>query len=126
MRYLNKLSGNKTELAVQNYYHELGYQSIKRGWPDFCFWKSLPGGKRKYIFVEVKKPVVPGSPFSRKKKNRQPVTPAQRRIKNIFLDLGLDYRVAFGLLPDGTPDFRVNVAGINRHLKKEQHNKNNV
>ena|SRR3989338_3732627 len=116
MKYLNKESNNETERAVQRYFHSLGYISIRRGWPDFCFYRG-PRSKREYIFVEVKKPIISGTPFSRKKKQR-PITSPQRRIKNIFYDLGLDYRVCFGLREDGSPNFRSDLAGINKKYKK--------
>ena len=113
MKYLNKESINETEKTVQAYYHSLGYTSIKRGWPDFCFYRG-PRGKREYIFVEVKRNIKPGTPFYKKNKKHNLITPAQRRIKNIFQDLGLDYRVCFGLLEDGTPNLRTDLAGINK------------
>jgi len=113
MKYLNKKSSNETERNVQEYFLSLGYISIRRGWPDFCFYRG-PRGKREYIFIEVKKPIMPGKPFSKKKSKCSPITPAQRRMKNIFKDLGLDYRVCFGLLEDGTPNFRTGLAGINK------------
>jgi len=116
MKYLNKLSRNETEAEIQNYYHNLGYQSIRRGWPDFVFWKKGKDNKKEYLFIEVKKPIVSGSPFARKRRNRL-ITPPQRKMKNIFLDLGLDHRVCFGLLPDGTPNFKI-YAGINKNTKK--------
>jgi len=118
MKYLNKESNNETERIVQRYFHSLGYMSIRRGWPDFCFYRG-PRGKRKYIFVEVKKPIMRGTPFCRKKK-KHPITPPQRRIKNIFQDLGLDYRVCFGLLEDGSPNFRNDLAGINKERKRSR------
>lgn len=117
MKYLNKESNNETERMVQHYFHSLGYTSIRRGWPDFCFYRG-PRGKREYVFVEVKKPIIPGTPFCGKKKKR-PITPAQRRIKNIFQDLGLDYRVCFGLSEDGLPNFRNDLAGINKKRKRK-------
>lgn len=112
MKYLNKESNNETEKSVQKYFHSLGYTSIKRGWPDFCFYKRNTG-KIEYIFIEVKKPVIPGTPFARKRRNSS-ITPAQRRMKNIFEDLGLDYRVCFGLSENGSPNFRTDLAGINK------------
>lgn len=117
MKYLNKESNNQTEKAVQAYLHSLGYISIKRGWPDFCFYRG-PRGKREYIFVEVKKPIIPGTPFSRKK-IKHPLTPPQRRMKNIFQDLGLDYRACFGLLKNGSPNFRNDLLGINKKKNRK-------
>lgn len=117
MHYLKKLSSNKTERAVQEHYHSLGYTSIKRGWPDFCFWKKEPGKKAEYIFVEVKPaPPLKGTPFRKKKTYSQQnvLTPPQRKIKNIFKSLGLDFRVAFGVNNDGSPNYEVPRAGINK------------
>ncbi|MAH46458.1 hypothetical protein CMI37_11540 [Candidatus Pacearchaeota archaeon] len=97
MSKLNKLSNNVTEKEVQEYFHDLGYHSIKRGWPDFCFFKG-----KDIIFVEVKR------------SDQNTIKSHQRRIKNIFKKLGLDYRVAFGM-KDGKPDYKQR-AGLNRHL----------
>jgi hypothetical protein len=102
MKYINKMSHNQTEAQVQNYYHSLGYQSLKRGWPDFCFYKNRRKGKGEYIFVEVKR------------KNQNSIKVCQRNIKNIFTELGLTYKVAFGLKEDGTPNFKDNLPGINK------------
>ena len=94
MKYLNKISNNETEAKVQKYFHSLGFQSIKRGWPDFCFYKKKRGQKTEYVFVEVKR------------KEEKNIKNYQRKIKNIFKDLGLDYKICFGVLEDGSPNFR--------------------
>jgi hypothetical protein len=116
-----RLSINKEEAKIQEYYHSLGYQSIRRGWPDFCFWKKGESGKNEYIFVEVKPPleIPPGTPFRRKRSKRPPITTYQRRMKNIFTDLKLDHRVSFGFLPDGAPNFRTDRKGINKKFKEK-------
>jgi len=93
MKYINKQSTNKTESEVQKYFLDNGYQSIKRGWPDFCFWKKEKGKKPEVIFVEVKR------------SNQSGIKTPQRKIKNIFKKLGLDHRIAFGVLEDGSPNY---------------------
>lgn len=92
--YLNRLSTNKSERIVQEYYHKHGYKSIHRGFPDFCFYKENGKGKREYIFVEVKR------------SNQNSIKPAQRKMRNIFKRHGIAYKVAFGVFPDGSPNFK--------------------
>jgi hypothetical protein len=102
-KYINKISNNPTEKAVQEWFIAQGYFSLKRGWPDFCFWRRDENRKKEYVFVEVKR------------SNQTTIKNHQRKIKNIFNDLGLTYRVAFGLNEDGTPNFK-EFAGINKPM----------
>lgn len=105
MRYINKLSSNTTEAEVQSFFHNQGYMSIRRGWPDFCFWKNV-NGKREYLFIEVKK------------SDEKNIKPWQRKVKNIFADLGLKYKVCFGM-KDGMPNFDASCRGINKRRRKK-------
>jgi VRR-NUC domain-containing protein len=108
MQYLNKRSNN--EKAIQEFYIARGYQSVRRGWPDFCFWKKNKNGAPEFIFVEVKR------------HDEGNIKPWQRKIKNIFRSLNLDYRVAFGLNEDGTSRFRKDIPGINDHIHSSEEN----
>lgn len=85
---------------MQEYYISQGYQSLSKGWPDFVFYKKRPGQKTEYLFIEVKRP------------NQNTIKAWQRRIKNVFEDLGLDYFVCFGLNSEGKPDFK-QLPGLN-------------
>jgi hypothetical protein len=104
MKHLNKLSKNVVEKSVQDWYLANGFQSLKSGWPDFVFWKKSPDGKTIYQFVEVKQ------------HNNDNIRNNQRKVKNIFRSFNLDYRVAYGLLPDGSPNFQKR-KGVNGHIQ---------
>lgn len=94
-KYINsKRRKNKHENDVQDWFIKNGYYSIARGWPDFCFFKMQPDGKVEAVFVEVKRP------------DQTMIKPHQNTIKKIFERLGLDVRVAFGSLEDGSPNFK--------------------
>ncbi len=105
MKHLNKLSKNVVEKSIQDWYFANGFQSLKSGWPDFVFWKNSPDGKTIYQFVEVKQ------------HTKDNIRNNQRKVKNIFRALDLDYRVAYGITADGSPNFE-NRAGVNSHIKK--------
>lgn len=90
----NRIRKNKHEGAVQSWFFKNGYESLARGWPDFVFFKMLPDEKIEAIFVEVKPP------------DRSMIKPDQHMIKEIFKRLGIEVKVAFGILEDGSPNFQ--------------------
>ena len=47
------LKSNKREIAIYQKYKNLGYECLKKGWPDFCFFKD--NGIFEVVFVEVKR-----------------------------------------------------------------------
>lgn len=93
-KYINQKKKNPTEEAVRSYFQSIGYKTIHKGWPDFCFFRFLPNQKVEAIFVEVKR------------SNQTTIKPHQNTIKKIFKRLGIDVKVCFGLNPDGTPNFQ--------------------
>jgi hypothetical protein len=104
MKHLNKVGRNVVERSIQHWYFANGFQSLKSGWPDFVFWKKAADGKTTYQFVEVKQYM------------NDNIRNNQRKVKNIFRSFNLDYRVAFGILPDGSPNFQKR-KGINGHIQ---------
>lgn len=94
MEYLNETFDggritSRAEMAVVEHFMKRGYDFLRRGWPDYAFFKG-----KELILVEVKQ-------SKRFKPNR-----FQARMIKLLTDAGLDVRVAYGLKPDGTPDFQ--------------------
>jgi wyosine [tRNA(Phe)-imidazoG37] synthetase (radical SAM superfamily) len=105
-------STNPTERRVQEYFHQLGYKSIRGGWPDFVFYKfNKLTKKNDYTFIEVKTPVKTGNSYYRKEV-RHLISRQQKRIRRVFLDLDLNYNLILGFNDDGTPNI------VTKHLRK--------
>lgn len=85
---------NPIEEGIRLWYENQGYESIHRGWPDFCFFKYQLDGTMETRFVEVKRP------------NQTTIKPAQKMIRTIFRQFNIDVKVAFGMNEDGTPNFK--------------------
>lgn len=94
MNYLDHKKSNKHEEAVRQYFHSYGFKSLSRGWPDFVFFKQRADGKNEVVFVEVKPP------------EGRTIKRHQDAIKQLLEELGADYRVAFGVNEDGSPNFK--------------------
>lgn len=69
-----------------------------------CVLEKPADGKRIYQFVEVKQ------------HTKDYIRNNQRKVKNIFRALNLDYRVAYGITPDGSPNFE-NRAGVHANWR---------
>jgi hypothetical protein len=106
-RYWNVPRNSKPEEAIRAYYASRGYNSITKGWPDFCFVKYLSNGNWDIQFVEVKRP------------NEKRIQAHQYKMKQIFGKLGIDVKVAFGCNMDGGPNFKQMFGSVIADLKIE-------
>lgn len=93
MEYLNEMFdggriASRSEMEVVEYFIKQGYDFLRRGWPDYGFFKE-----GSLVLVEVKK-----------SKNNKPNRFQTRMIK-LLSDAGLDVRVAYGLKADGSPNY---------------------
>jgi len=79
---------NKIELMVVEKYRDLGYDCLKRGWPDFCFYNGDD-----VVFVEVKRTTEKITP-------KQGLNSYQVKMIDILRKLGLDVRVEYVNPPD--------------------------
>lgn len=72
---------NRRERLIAERYESQGYEVIRKGWPDFLFYKS---GEAK--FVEVKRPCL---------SQKRGLSQHQRRTLEILRELGLSVSVEY-------------------------------
>ena len=90
-------TANESELIVVEKYRALGYNCLKRGWPDFCFYNGDD-----IIFVEVKRTRQAGSP-------KKGLNSYQVKMIDILINLGLDVRVEYAGKPSQTKKNQKNI-----------------
>src|ERR1700756_2605952 len=97
MKFLNKESSNEVENAIQQFLYRSRVSINSARLARFCFYRKRKNQPPEIIFVEVKR------------YDEDNIKPWQRKIKNLFRSVNLDYRVAFGLNENGTPRFRKDI-----------------